>query len=83
MGKLMVCSRIAKFDEVETGIDPELTVSPGDRAAWTRTMVRLLRDQEWGDQLKAKIRGFAEATSWANVGKMHWEHYSRLLDRDR
>jgi len=83
MGKLMVCSRIAKFDEVETGIDPELTVPPGDRAAWTRTMVRLLRDQEWGDQLKAKIRGFAEATSWANVGKMHWEHYSRLLDRDR
>jgi glycosyltransferase involved in cell wall biosynthesis len=81
MGKLMVCSRIAKFDEVETAIDAELTVPPDDRAAWTRTMVRLLCDQEWGDQLKTKIRDFAEATSWANVGKMHWEHYTRLLDQ--
>jgi glycosyltransferase involved in cell wall biosynthesis len=83
MGKLMLCSRIAKFDEVETGIDPALTVPLNDRAAWTRAMVRLLRDEEWGNQLKTKIRGFAEATSWANVGKMHWEHYSRLLDQDR
>jgi glycosyltransferase involved in cell wall biosynthesis len=83
MGKLMLCSRIAKFDEVETGIDPALTVPLNDRAAWTRAMVRLLRDEEWGNQLKTKIRGFAEATRWANVGKMHWEHYSRLLDQDR
>ena len=79
MGKLMLCSRIPKFDEVETAIDPALTVAPSDRAAWTRTMVRLLRDEEWGNQLKTKIRDFAESTSWANVGKMHWEHYARLL----
>ena len=83
MGKLMLCSRIAKFDEVETGIDPALTVPPRDHATWTRTMVRLLRDEAWGGQLKMKIRDFAEATSWANVGKMHWEHYARLLDQDR
>jgi glycosyltransferase involved in cell wall biosynthesis len=83
MGKLMLCSRIAKFDEVETGIDPALTVPPDDRAGWMRAMVRLLRDEEWGNQLKAKIRDFAEATSWANVGKMHWERYARLLDQDR
>jgi glycosyltransferase involved in cell wall biosynthesis len=83
MGKLMLCSRIAKFDEVETGIDAGLTAPPSDRAAWTHAMVRLLRDQAWGDQLKTKIRDFAEATSWANVGKMHWEHYTRLMAQDR
>ena len=83
MGKLMLCSRIPKFDEVETGIDPALTVAPSDRVAWTRTMVRLLRDEEWGNQLKTKIRDFAESTSWANVGKIHWEHYARLLGQDR
>ena len=83
MGKLMLCSRIAKFDEVETGIDPELTAPSGDRAAWTRTMVRLLCDEAWGNQLKHKIRTFAKATSWANVGKMHWEHYNRLMAEPR
>jgi glycosyltransferase involved in cell wall biosynthesis len=83
MGKLMLCSRIAKFDEVETGIDPALTVAPDDRAGWTRTLVRLLCDEEWGSQLTSKIRDFAEATSWANVGKLHWEHYTRLLGQSR
>jgi glycosyltransferase involved in cell wall biosynthesis len=79
MGKLMLCSRIAKFDEVETGIDSALTAPPCDRAAWTDAMVRLLRDETMGEQLKSKIRDFAEATSWANVGKMHWEHYARVM----
>jgi hypothetical protein len=46
-------------------------------------MVRLLRDEEWGSQLTTKIRQFAEATSWANVGKMHWEQYARLMDSSR
>jgi glycosyltransferase involved in cell wall biosynthesis len=83
MGKLMLCSRIAKFDEVETGIDPALTAPPNDRAAWTHAMVRLLRDEEWGNQLRTKIRDFAEATSWANVGQLHWDLYTRLMDQDR
>jgi len=42
-------------------------------------MVRLLRDETWANGLTAKIRAFAEATSWINVGKLHWEHYSRLV----
>jgi glycosyltransferase involved in cell wall biosynthesis len=79
MGKLMLCSRIAKFDEVRTEIDPALTVPPDDRAGWASAMVRLLRDETWANGLTAKIRAFAEATSWINVGKLHWEHYSRLV----
>ena len=79
MGKLILCSRIAKFDEVRTEIDPALTVSPDDRGGWTSAMVRLLRDETWANGLTAKIRAFAEATSWINVGKLHWEHYSRLV----
>ena len=80
MGKLMICSRIAKFDEVETNIDRELTVAPRDRAAWIETTVRLLRDEEWTRQLKERIRRFAEQTSWDKVGRIHWELYQRLLD---
>jgi hypothetical protein len=81
--KLMLCSRIAKFDEVRTEIDPALTVLPDDRAGWTKTMVRLLRDEPWADELTGKIRVFAEATSWTNVGKLHWEHYGRLVSESR
>ena len=82
MGKLMLCSRIAKFDEVETGIDAALTVAPDDRAGWTHTMVRLLRDEEWASEMRSKIRCFAKATSWANVGKMHLDTYAKLLERN-
>jgi glycosyltransferase involved in cell wall biosynthesis len=78
MGKLMVCSRIAKFDEVETNIDRRLTADPNDRGAWIQAMVRLLRDEEWARQMKEKIRRFAEQTSWERVGKLHGDLYQDL-----
>jgi glycosyltransferase involved in cell wall biosynthesis len=80
MGKLMVCSRIAKFDEVELNIDRALTAEPNDRKAWIQTTVRLLRDEEWARQMKQKIRDFAEQTSWENVGKLHVDLYQRLTE---
>ncbi|MGA7743656.1 MAG: glycosyltransferase [Polyangia bacterium] len=80
MGKLMLCSRIAKFDEVELSIDRALTADPNDREAWTETMVRLLCDEEWARQMKEKIRRFAELTSWENVGKLHGDLYQRLIE---
>jgi glycosyltransferase involved in cell wall biosynthesis len=80
MGKLMICSRIAKFDEVELNIDRALTAAPNDREAWIKTTVRLLRDEEWARQMKEKIRRFAEQTSWDNVGKMHVDLYQRLTE---
>jgi glycosyltransferase involved in cell wall biosynthesis len=79
MGKLMLCSRIAKFDEVETSIDRELCVPTRDLQAWTKTLVRLLRDETWAHQLREKLRRFAEHTSWENVGRMHWDLYDRLF----
>jgi glycosyltransferase involved in cell wall biosynthesis len=80
MGKLMVCSRIAKFDEVELNIDRALTAEPNDRKAWIETTVRLLRDEEWARQMKQKIRHFAEQTSWETVGKLHIDLYQRLTE---
>jgi glycosyltransferase involved in cell wall biosynthesis len=80
MGKLMLCSRIAKFDEVETEIDRALTAEPTDRDAWIKTTVRLLRDQDWAHEMREKIRRFAKKTSWENVGKMHWDVYQGLVE---
>ena len=77
-GKLMLCSRIAKFDEV-TEIDPTLTVGPKDTGAWVDGMVRLLTDQPYAEAMRAKIVRFGQATSWPNVGKMHLETYARLV----
>jgi glycosyltransferase involved in cell wall biosynthesis len=81
IGKLMVCSRIAKFDEVTESIDPALTVPPDDRDAWVETLLRLLTDQTWAAAMRAKIRRFAEVTSWANIGRMHLAAYAKLLER--
>jgi glycosyltransferase involved in cell wall biosynthesis len=81
IGKLMLCSRIAKFDEVET-FAPELTLPYGDRAAWTAGMVRLLRDADFGASVREKIVRFGEETSWPNLGKVHLDLYRQLLDQD-
>lgn len=81
IGKLMLCSRIAKFDEVFESIDPAITVEPHDRDAWVQAMKRLLTDTAWQSEVAQKIRKFGEDTSWDNVGKMHLQAYRRMLDR--
>jgi len=81
IGKLMLCSRIAKFDEVTESIDPAITVDPYDKRAWAETLRRLLTDEPWQAELTGKIRRFAEETSWNNVGRLHVETYRRLLER--
>ena len=79
VGKLMVCSRISKFDEVTASIDPALTLPPHDVDAWAETIVRLLSDKSFADSMRDKIRTFAAETSWPNVGRMHLETYGKLL----
>jgi glycosyltransferase involved in cell wall biosynthesis len=78
IGKLMLCSRIAKFDEVES-IDARLTAPYGDRRAWSETMVRLLTDAALGQQLRSKIIRFGEETSWIQVGQAHVQLCEKLL----
>jgi len=80
VGKLLLCSRISKFDEVTTGIDPALTVPPDDKDAWSDAMIRLLTDETWAAEMKRKVKRFAEQTSWPNVGKMHLDSYVKLLE---
>jgi len=81
MGKLMLCSRIAKFDEVYDSVDPAITVGAHDKDAWVAAMKRLLTDAAWQAEIAQKIRKFGEDTRWDNVGKMHLQVYRRMLDR--
>src|SRR5205823_3968904 len=68
IGKLMLCSRISKFDEVEA-FAPELTVPHDDLAQWATGLGRLLSDREFADAARSKIVQFGDETRWDRVGK--------------
>jgi glycosyltransferase involved in cell wall biosynthesis len=79
IGKLMLCSRIAKFDEVEA-VDARLTAVYGDRDAWVESMVRLLTDKALGEELRQKIIRFGDETSWTQVGRTYVKLCEQLLE---
>jgi glycosyltransferase involved in cell wall biosynthesis len=79
LGKLMVCSRIAKFDEVGEAISPDLLVDPRDRDGWADALARLLTDAPYAESLRDRIRAFAHATRWEEVGRQHAALYAELL----
>lgn len=79
MGKLMLCSKISKFDEVGEQISPDLVVDPYDTAAWASSLERLLTDAPYAAEMRSKILGFAEATSWDRVAQQHLTLCDALL----
>ncbi|HVV83091.1 MAG TPA: glycosyltransferase [Kofleriaceae bacterium] len=78
IGKLMLCSRISKFDEVAESISTDLLVDPYDRRAWAAGLARLLTDQAHAEQMRARILKFGEETSWPRVGALHVAMHDRL-----
>jgi glycosyltransferase involved in cell wall biosynthesis len=78
-GRLMLCSRIAKFDEVEESISSELVVDYGDKRGWVEAMTRLLTDEAHADAMRARVAAFAAKTSWEEVGRRHLALYEGLL----
>ncbi|HEY4182059.1 MAG TPA: glycosyltransferase [Kofleriaceae bacterium] len=78
IGKLMVCSRISKFDEVGEHVSPELLADPDSTEEWANRIERLLVDDKFADEMRTKILKFGEDTSWPNVGKQHAELCERL-----
>lgn len=70
MGRLMLCSDIAKFDEV-AAISPDLVARPKDLGQWSERLTRLLTDGELALQLRTAITRFAEETRWDVVARRH------------
>lgn len=79
MGKLMLCSKISKFDEVGELISPELLVEPDDTAGWAAGLERLLTDGAFAEDMRAKIVTFGEDTSWERVAQRHLTLCDALL----
>lgn len=69
----VICSRRASLPEVvgEAGI----LLEPDDEAAWADSLARLLADQAWRAELRA--RGFVQARrfTWARTAQLTWELY--------
>ena len=78
---LMMCSRIAKFDEVGERISPALLADYGDRRAWVDGLAKLLGDERLAEDLRVRLRRFAEETSWERVGTQHLDLFDRLRER--
>jgi glycosyltransferase involved in cell wall biosynthesis len=79
LDRLVACSRIAKFAEIGERVDPDLLVDPDDERGWARLLTRLLTDAGYAAAARAKVRRFAEETSWEAVGRQHLSLYERLL----
>jgi glycosyltransferase involved in cell wall biosynthesis len=77
IGRLMLCSDIAKFDEV-AAISPAMVAHPKDLEGWTARLTRLLSDADLARQLREKISAFARETRWDVVGKRHLALYQEL-----
>jgi glycosyltransferase involved in cell wall biosynthesis len=78
IGKLMLCSRGPKFDEVEA-FAPELVLAHDDRRGWTSAAVRALSDPAWGEAARQKIVRFGEDTRWDRVGRTYVDLCAQLL----
>jgi glycosyltransferase involved in cell wall biosynthesis len=80
MGRPMLCSRIAKFDEVEQ-ISRDLVVGERDLDGWSRALERLLTDEVWREELRRRIARFAVDTRWEAVGDRHLQLCRAVLAR--
>lgn len=79
IGKLMLCSRISKFDEVERNISRHLVVGERDLQGWVEGLAHLLTDRDFAEEMRARILRFARETSWEVTGKMHLDLCEGLL----
>jgi glycosyltransferase involved in cell wall biosynthesis len=77
MGRLMLCSDIAKFDEV-AAISPDMVARPKDAQQWAARLTRMLTDAELAEDLRERVRTFAQQTRWDVVGKRHLALYQEL-----
>ena len=80
LGRPVVCSRIAKFEEVAEQVAPELLVGPRDREGWTRQLVRLLSDDDYAMAASKRAWRFAGRTSWDVVALEQLQLCDRLVD---
>jgi glycosyltransferase involved in cell wall biosynthesis len=79
MGKIPLCSRTLKFEEVGERVSPELLADMNDAEAWAEALARLLGDEPYAAELRARVARFADETRWERVGAVRLALYDALL----
>jgi glycosyltransferase involved in cell wall biosynthesis len=77
-GRLVLCSRSAKFAEIGQHVSPDLTVATLDARAWAARIEQLLRDEAERHALSIRVRTYADQTAWPRVAAQHLLLYERL-----
>jgi len=74
----MICSDIAKFEDIALGVSHEISVPPNRPDQWAKVVIRLLKDRAFRDRIVEAQTRCAEAWSWPEVAGMHSEIYRSL-----
>ena len=77
-GKLVLCSASRKFAEIGEQVSRDLQVATWDARAWAASIDRLLSDEHERATLLARLREYAERTSWPAVASRHGRVYDRI-----
>ena len=78
MGLPMVCSDSIKFEEVASNISKELLVPAHKPRRWAEMIVRMLRDDDFYEDMKRRGTSYAEETLWPVVAGQHLDLYREL-----
>lgn len=83
-GKPFLCSDSPKFSEIKEYIgDLPVFVPANNIKKWTDTMELLSKDRSLLNQISESIKGYADSTSWDNVGSEHVEVYNTKIADER
>ena len=77
-GKIVIASRIPKFEELKS-ISDELLVLPYNVDAIANLILRIFTEPEFNQFLFKRTMEYREITSWKNIAKKHLELYKKLL----
>lgn len=82
LGKTVVASRIAKFDELSE-ISDEVLVNLQSVRELSTLLKRLIQDNEFKSYIKNQVAVFARETSWPLVAEQHCRVYSTLAPMEK
>jgi hypothetical protein len=77
LGKPVIASRIAKFQELGE-VSDEILVNPRSIGELSRVLTRLLLDEPFQQYIKERVHSYAQKTAWPSVARQHALLYERL-----
>ena len=77
----LICSDIAKFDDIGRHVSKELLVPARDPAAWAEAVHRLLTDEVFARRMLVAQEAYAKKSSWPEVARAHLGVYTKACGK--